>query len=262
MTETPFDETKYMESTTPEPAYLKVENLTKNFGGVTAVDNLSFLLKEGEILGLVGPNGAGKSTTFNCIMGNLKPTSGTVYFRGKDITGQPTHKLVDDGFARTYQDFRPLSNRTVLENIELAYLPNKILSNSRLGGEAVSKAEAITERVGLKSRRHRYPDELPHLELLLLEIGRALATDPTLLLLDEPFAGLAYEEVHEVSNLLRELRDDGMTILIIDHNMRGLLDLVDRVVVIKFGSLLAEGAPEEIKSNPQVQRAYLGGTDF
>lgn len=249
------------ESPDTRAAYLAVEHLTKTFGGLVAIDDLSFTIRKGEILGFVGPNGAGKSTTFNCIMGTLKPTSGTVYFRGEDITGKPTYELVGRGFARTYQDFRPLEDRTVLENIEVAYLPNEIFSTSRLGGESRRKATAITERVGLEEHAERMPDELPHTDILRLEIGRALATDPSLLLLDEPFAGLAYEDVRAISDLIRELRDEGVTISVIDHNMRGLLELVDRVVVINFGSLLAEGTPTEIRSDPEVQRAYLGGTE-
>lgn len=248
----------HTERRNPEDGILVVENLVKEFGGLVAVDNLSFTLKENEILGIIGPNGAGKSTTFNCIMGTLEPTSGQVHYRADDITNVPTYKLVQRGIVRSFQDFRPLQDHTVAQNIEIGYLPNKIFSFSRLGGESREKARKIARRVGLEDNFDRTPDELPHADMLRLEIARSLATDPELLLLDEPFAGLSYQEVQEISDLLLELRDDGLSIAIIDHNMRGLLELVDRVIVIHFGSLLAVGTPEEITSDPQVQEAYLG----
>jgi len=246
------------DTTAPAETVLDVENLTKRFGGVVAVDDLSFTVNEGEILGFIGPNGAGKSTTFNCITGTLKPTGGTVKYRGEDITGHPTYKLIRKGLARTYQDFRPLEDRNVVENIELALFPDRLWSFDRLTGETQAQAAEVAERVGLGDRLEQMPEELPHAGMLRLELGRALATEPDLLLIDEPFAGLSLREVEAISELLQEIRDEGITIIVIDHNMRGLLTLVDRTVVINFGSLLAEGAPEEITQNPQVQEAYLG----
>jgi branched-chain amino acid transport system ATP-binding protein len=237
---------------------LTVESLTKRFGGIVAVDDLSFTVREGEILGFIGPNGAGKSTTFNCITGTLKPTEGTVTYRGDDITGRPTHELIRMGLARTYQDFRPLDDRNIVENIELALYPDRLWSFSRLTGEPRERAIEVAERVGLGDRLEQTPEEIPHAGMLRLELARALATGPDLLLIDEPFAGLSLQEVQAVSELLLELRDEGITIIVIDHNMRGLLTLVDRTVVINFGSLLAEGAPDEITSKPEVQEAYLG----
>jgi branched-chain amino acid transport system ATP-binding protein len=248
------------ESTASDEAVLMVENLTKQFGGLTAVDHLSFTVREGEILGFIGPNGAGKSTTFDCITGALKPTEGTVKYHGEDITGRPTHELIRKGVARTYQDFRPLKDRNVIENIELALYPNKLWSFDRLTGKVQERAAEIAERVGLDDRLDQTPEELPHASMLRVELGRALATDPDLLLIDEPFAGLSTIEVEDVSELLLELREEGITIIVIDHNMRGLLDLVDRTIVINFGSKIAEGTPDEITNNPKVQEAYLGGS--
>jgi branched-chain amino acid transport system ATP-binding protein len=241
-----------------EETVLTVENLTKQFGGVVAVDDLSFTVHEGEILGFIGPNGAGKSTTFNCITGTLKPTEGTVTYRGEDITARPMHELIQKGLARTYQDFRPLEDRNVIENIELAFYPDRLWSFNRLTGEPRERAIEVAERVGLGDQLEQTPEELPHAGMLRLELARALATGPDLLLIDEPFAGLSAGEVEAISEVLRELRNEGLTIIVIDHNMRGLLTLVDRTIVINFGSLLAEGAPDEITSNPEVQEAYLG----
>lgn len=243
----------------PDDGILVVAELTKQFGGLTAVDNLSFAVEKGEILGFIGPNGAGKSTTFNCITGRFPPTAGTVYYRGEDVTGEPAHKMVQRGLARTFQEFRTLDDRDVVENIEIALVPDKLFSISGLSDEMHQEAIEIAKRVGLGDNLHQYPDELPHAGALRLELGRALATGPDMMLIDEPFAGLSGPEVETISQLLLELRDEGVTLVVVDHNMRGLLDLIDRGIVIQFGALLAEGTPEEIKNNPQVQEAYLGG---
>jgi len=245
----------------PDDGVLVIENLTKRFGGLTAVDELSFAIREQEIFGFIGPNGAGKSTTFNCVTGRYPPTSGTVWYQGENVTGEPAHEMVKRGLARTFQEFRPLHDRTVVENVAVGLVPDRLFSLSGLRGETTKRAEAICRRVGLGDRLALTPDELPHAGLLRLELGRALATDPDMLLVDEPFAGLSGPEVESISGLLRELRDEGLTLAVVDHNMRGLLSLIDRAVVINFGANLAEGTPEEIRQNPEVQRAYLGG-DF
>jgi branched-chain amino acid transport system ATP-binding protein len=243
----------------PDDGLLVLDGLTKEFGGLVAVDDLSFAVQEGEILGFIGPNGAGKSTTFNCVTGTYPPTAGTVYYDGEDVTGEPAHRMVKRGLARTFQEFRPLEDRTVLRNVALALAPDRIFSLSGLRGETRARAREICERVGLGDRVDQLPDELPHAGMLRLELGRALATDPDLLLVDEPFAGLASEEVAEVSALLEELRAEGITLVVVDHNMRGLLELIDRAIVIQFGSMIAAGSPEEVKRDQQVQEAYLGG---
>jgi branched-chain amino acid transport system ATP-binding protein len=248
----------------PEPAtqgILVVQDLVKRFGGLTAVDKLSFEVREQEILGFIGPNGSGKSTTFNCITGTYQPTSGTVRYRGEDVTGMPSHKLVHLGVARTFQDFAPLGDRSVCRNIELALAPDDILKLNRSEGRHRSISEKICDRVGLADQMHLMPNELPHAGMLRLELGRAIATDPELILIDEPFAGLSTSEVEEISSLLEDLRSNGMTLVVVDHNMRGLLNLIDRAFVIQFGSKIAEGAPEEITKDPTVRKAYLGTTD-
>ncbi len=243
----------------PDDGLLVLDSLTKEFGGLTAVDDLSFAVSEGEILGFIGPNGAGKSTTFNCVTGVHHPTAGTVYYRGEDVTGVSTHRMVKRGLARTFQSFRPLRDRSVVQNVALALVPDRLFSLSGLRGETRQRAAAVCERVGLGDRLGATPGELPHAGLLRLELARALATDPDLLLVDEPFAGLSGPEVESVSDLLVELREEGLTLVVVDHNMRGLLSLIDRAVVIQFGAKIAEGTPEEVRSDPQVQAAYLGG---
>jgi branched-chain amino acid transport system ATP-binding protein len=242
----------------PDDGLLVLQNLTKEFGGLTAVDDLSFHVEEGEILGFIGPNGAGKSTTFNCVTKMYPATAGTVWYDGEDITDLPAHKIVGRGINRTFQSFRPLNDRTVLENVMLPLSTDKVLTLDGLFGRTEDRAIELCEQVGLGDRTHMEPGELPHAEMIRLELGRALATDPELILIDEPFAGLTSTEIEELSKLFKELRDDGHTLVVIDHNMRGLLTLVDRVIVIRFGSKIAEGPPEEIKQNEEVQNAYLG----
>lgn len=245
-----------------EQTVLQVESLTKKFAGLVAVDNLSFDVRDGEILGFIGPNGAGKSTTFNCIFGTYAPTEGTVTFNGEDVTGLPPYKMVKRGMARTFQTFRPLPDRNVLANVELAGVSDSLFTLSGLFGRSSSNAEAVCRRVGLGDDLYKMPDELPHEGMIRLEVARALATDPSFLLIDEPFAGLSSSEVEDLSNLFTDLRDNGMTLIVVDHNMRGLLDLIDRAVVINFGSKIAEGSPEEIMNDEQVQEAYLGGEEI
>jgi len=244
----------------PNDGILVMSDLTKNFGGITAVDDLSFAVQEEEILGFIGPNGAGKSTTFNCISGIYPPTDGNIWYKGENVTDLPPYKMVKRGMARTFQSFRPLEDRTVLQNIALPLVPDKLFSLAGLRGETIKKAEGVCELVGLDDRMDMTPDELPHAGMLRLELGRALATNPDLLLLDEPFAGLSDPEVESISDLLKQLRSEaGVTLVVVDHNMRGLFPLIDRAVVIRFGELLAEGTPEEIRSDPMVKEAYLGG---
>ena len=243
----------------PDDGLLVIDDLTKRFGGLTAVDHLSFAVEAGEILGFIGPNGAGKSTTFNCVTGVYPATAGTVWYAGEDVTAVPAYEIVKRGIARTFQSFRPLRDRPVVDNVQLALVPDRLFSLAGLRGETRERAIEICERVGMGDRIEQTPGELPHAGMLRLELGRALATDPDLLLVDEPFAGLSGSEIAEISSLLESLREEGITLVVVDHNMRGLLELIDRAIVINFGAKLAEGTPEEIRSDPAVQQAYLGG---
>ncbi|WP_255197661.1 ABC transporter ATP-binding protein [Halorarius litoreus] len=243
----------------PDDGILVVDNLVKRFGGLVAVDGLSFAIQEQEIVGFIGPNGAGKSTTFNCITGIYPVTSGTIWYKGEDITDAKLHHLIDRGLARTFQSFRPLNDRNVVENVALAHSSGRLLTASGLMGKTTEEAAKICESVGLGDSLYRMPDELPHAGILRLELARALATDPDLLLIDEPFAGLTDLEVQRISDLLLEKREQGLTMIVVDHNMRGLLSLIDRAFVINFGSKIAEGTPEEIREDKGVQDAYLGG---
>jgi branched-chain amino acid transport system ATP-binding protein len=246
----------------PTDGVLVANDLRKEFGGLVAVDDLSFAVQEQEILGFIGPNGAGKSTTFNCVTGTYPPTDGTVWFKGEDVTGLSAHRMVKKGMARTFQDFAPLEDRTVVGNVELSLAPDELFTLKGVGGETRRLAAEICRRVGLGDRLEQTPDELPHAGMLKLELARAIATDPDLLLVDEPFAGLSGQEVRELSEVLESLRQHGMTLIVVNHNMRGLLSLIDRAFVIQFGAKIAEGSPEEIKNDSTVQEAYLGGEEL
>jgi branched-chain amino acid transport system ATP-binding protein len=249
------------EAYSPDDGLLVLDGLTKRFGGLTAVDDLSFAVAEGEILGFIGPNGAGKSTTFDCVTGVYRPTAGTVWYRGEDVTGEPAHAMVKRGLARTFQSFRPLRDRSVVANVALALVPDRLFSLAGLRGETRRRAVRVCERVGLGDRLDATPDELPHAGLLRLELGRALATGPDLVLVDEPFAGLSGGEVAEIAGLIESLRGEGVTFVVVDHNMRGLLSLIDRAVVIRFGAKLVEGTPDAVRTDERVREAYLGGAD-
>ncbi|MFN4218013.1 MAG: ABC transporter permease subunit [Candidatus Bipolaricaulia bacterium] len=242
-----------------EHKLLELEQLRKAFGGLVAVNGLSFAVHEREILGVIGPNGAGKTTVFNLIMGVYRPDSGHILFKDREITGWPTHKVVRAGIARTFQIPRPFHLKTVLQNVAMPALPDTLWPR---GTNSLSYAVSCCARAGLSgSDLFKLPAMLPQAGLRRLEIARALATDPQLLLLDEPFAGLSAKEVEELSELIRQLRDEGRTIVLVDHNMRGVMKLVDRVVVMHFGQKLAEGAPQEVSQSKAVQEAYLAGGD-
>jgi branched-chain amino acid transport system ATP-binding protein len=237
---------------------LTVSNLTKRFGGLTAVDDVSFSVEEGEIVGLIGPNGAGKSTTFNLVMGMLEPSEGAIEYRGERIDEMPTHKRVQAGLGRTYQTPKQFNEFTVWENIEACMLSDA-LSFGHQGDESTDEAvDQILERTGLSDRAEIYPDKLTPGELRRLEIAKALATDPDVLLCDEVFAGVTNEEASELAALLENLRDEGLTLLLVDHVMDILMPLVDRTIVLHFGQKIAEGTTDEVLSNDTVQEVYLG----
>ncbi len=246
---------------------LDVQKARKQFGGLVAVNDLSFEIRPGEILGLIGPNGAGKSTTFSLISGALSLTSGDVVFRGESIAGAPPYEIARRGIGRTFQHVKLIPQMTVLDNVALgAYLRGTsgiVRAALALDGaeEARTKAEAARAiaRVGLAGHTFDAAGSLPLGKQRIVEIARALASDPMLLLLDEPAAGLRFLEKKELAALLRSLKADGMTVLLVEHDMDFVMDLTDRLVVMDFGEKLAEGQPAEIQKNPAVLEAYLGG---
>ena len=238
---------------------LSIQNLTKRFGGLVAVNDVSFDIEAGSIVGLIGPNGSGKTTIFNCIMSIYDVTEGSIQFQGTDITDYKTHEVVNSGLARVSQESNPIARMSVAANIKLFTLPNSVTALS--GGADDEEIYEIAARVGLEDALDEQPDSLPHADVRRLEIAKAIATEPELLLLDEPFAGLNQQEIREMSDQIRKLRDDGVTIVIIDHNMRGLMQLVERIMVINNGDWLADDTPEAIAENEAVQQAYLAGTE-
>jgi branched-chain amino acid transport system permease protein len=245
---------------------LKIDNARKQFGGVIAVNNVSFDVQAREIVALIGPNGAGKSTTFNLITGVLTSSGGTISLLGKNIDNAPPQEVVKLGVARTFQHVKLVPDMTVLENVAIgAHLRGRagpIPSMLRLdrADEAGLLAEAARQigRVGLTEQINQLAGSLSLGQQRIVEIARALCVDPILLLLDEPAAGLRHMEKQQLATLLRQLRDGGMSVLLVEHDMGFVMDLADRIVVLDFGTKIAEGAPEAIKTNPDVIKAYLG----
>ncbi len=237
---------------------LEVKGLTKRFGGVVAVDDLSFYIEEGEILGLMGPNGAGKTTAFNLIMGDYKPDAGEISFKGKNIGRLQTHQRVKLGIARTYQVPRPYHDLPVIEDIRISSVPDSITKCLRGQKGELEEARQIGESVGLKDRLMKYPYELSLGDLRRVELAKAVATNPRIIMLDEIFAGLTVHEITEISGLLLEKRKAGLVFIVVSHDLKALAPLVDRAVVIQFGHLIAEGSYEEIAHDEKVKKAYFG----
>jgi branched-chain amino acid transport system ATP-binding protein len=242
-----------------ERAHLEVSGLTKRFGGLVAVKDMSLAVQSGKILGLIGPNGSGKSTMMKLIMGIERPDAGSVRINGTEVAGWPSHKIARMGAGIVFQHSRPLHRQTVLENITLALLPDKL---TRLFADpAIDKrARAIAARVGLSGVLDRRPATLPFADLRKIEIAKAIARDPQVLLIDEPFAGLTTRETAAFSDLICELRDDGRAILLVDHNVKSVARLVDRVLAMYVGERIAEGTADEVMRNETVRRVYLGGS--
>lgn len=248
---------------------LKIEQLSKYFGGLRAVSDFSIEIEEGELVGLIGPNGSGKTTIFNVITGLYKPTSGKIYFRGKDITGLRPDKITALGIARTFQNIRLFKDLSALENVMVSY--HMRLRYSLLDAIAATRAykageEEIRENslrilrfIGLAKFQNEQAGSLPYGLQKKLEIARALATNPKLLLLDEPAAGMNPEETREMMQFILEIKDKfNLTIFLIDHQMRLIMGICPRIVVIHHGITIAEGPPAEIQNNPRVLEAYLG----
>ncbi|PUE30310.1 metal-dependent hydrolase [Limnohabitans sp. JirII-29] len=245
---------------------LDVQDIRKQFGGLVAVNNIRFQIKAGQIVGLIGPNGAGKSTTFNLITGVLSLTSGVVRFRGETISGLPSREIARRGMARTFQHVKMIPDMTVLENVALgAYsrghqgvLAGMLGTNAREEQQLFKEAQRQLERIGIGHLMHELAGNLAMGPQRLMEIARALCADPALLLLDEPAAGLRHKEKQGLADVLRQLRDEGVSILLVEHDMDLVMQVCDHLVVMEFGTLLTEGTPEEIQQSPVVRAAYLG----
>lgn len=248
---------------------LEIRNLSKHFGGLEVLNNVDFVIDQGEVRGLIGPNGAGKSTLFNVITGVFPPTSGRVIFKGRDVTGLKPHVITKMGLVRTFQAATLFKNFSVLKNVYAArHLHLKVnfwgaLFNTpatvkrERGNE--KKALEILEFMGLLKYKDELAVSLPHGYQRALGVSIALAAEPELLMLDEPVAGMNEEEIAEMMSLIKKIRDRGITVLLIEHHMKTVMGLCERITVLNFGKKIAEGSPDEIKENADVITAYLGG---
>ncbi len=247
---------------------LELNNVTLRFGGLTALDDVSLHINEGEILGLIGPNGAGKTTCFNAVTGVYKPTSGDIRFQGESIVGLKKHKITQRGIARTFQNIRLFPNMTALENVlvgadaqhrtGMATALFRLPRHWREEREGHEKAMELLRFMGIHRKADELAANMSYGDQRRLEIARAMATGPKLICLDEPAAGFNPAEKVQLMDLIRQVRDRGYTVLLIEHDMRLVMGVTDRIVVLEFGRKIAEGSPAEIRDNPAVIAAYLG----
>jgi branched-chain amino acid transport system ATP-binding protein len=250
---------------------MSMQNVTLKFGGLTALDDVSFDIKRGEIMGLIGPNGAGKTTCFNAMTGVYRPTSGQIVFDGTALKRQRRYQITRLGIARTFQNIRLFGEMTALENVVVGLdarhrtsVPGALVRTPRHFHEeksAVERAMSLLEFVGIADRAADKARNLPYGYQRRLEIARALGTEPKLLCLDEPAAGFNPAEKDQLMQLIRDIRDQGYTVLLVEHDMRLVMGVTDRIVVLEFGHKIAEGLPEEIRTDPAVVAAYLGVPD-
>jgi branched-chain amino acid transport system ATP-binding protein len=238
--------------------FLRVENLTKHFGGLSAISELNFALSKGDILGVMGPNGAGKTTLINLLSGFLKPNEGNIFLGGENLVGLKPHRIVQKGIARTFQQVRKLSNLTVFENLKVACKDEGSPEKDLFSGSPEKKIPEILKFVNLFGKRNYVSTNLPFDDLKRLEIGRALATSPELLMLDEPVSGLTLEETDGFIDLIRKINNHGITIIVIEHVMRALMNISKRIIVLDGGKKISEGTPKEVSRDQKVIEVYLG----
>lgn len=237
---------------------LEINNLVKRFGGITATDDLSFDIEQGESVGLIGPNGAGKTTVFSLVMGEHRQTSGTITLYGEEISKLSTSTRIRHGVSRTYQVPRPFAEMTVVENIRVGLMPDSIWQMITQGPNREREIE-LALSVGFdESDLHRTPAELSMGDLRKLEMARTMATGPKLMLLDEVFAGLTIAEIAQIAELIQQMRQDGMTFLIVSHDLKALEPLIDRTIAINYGKMIADGRFADVIANQAVRESYLG----